>query len=129
MRLLLALVAALAIGGCMKIEKAPPKDLPTFVSIYPGASNVVSVAMGPMQSIVFQTTSSPDDVVSYYRTQAAANGLTEQQTNPQAGSPPEQRQAAFHDATGGDILVVIARPQQNATMVDLTYRSQPKAPS
>ena len=129
-KLLLALTAALAVGGCMKVDKAPPKDMPTWVKIYPGASQVVSVGMGPMTSIVFQTTSSPDDVVSYYRSQAQADGLSEQATNPPAGSPPEQRQASFRDSTGGEILVVIAKPQQNATMVDLTYNTtQPKAAS
>ena len=129
MRLLLALVAVLALGACFKIDKAPPKDLPTWVKVYPGATNVVSVGMGQMTSIVFQTTSSPDDVVTYYRAQAQQDGLTEQAANPPAGATPEQRQASFRDATGGEILVVIARPQQSATMVDLTYNNQPKAAS
>src|SRR5689334_3527155 len=105
MRLLLALAAVLALGACFKVDKAPPKDLPTWVKIYPGASQVVSIGMGSMTSVVFQTTSSPDDVVSYYRSQAQADGLSEQATNSQAGASPDQRQASFRDATGGEILV------------------------
>jgi hypothetical protein len=128
-KLLLALAATIAVAGCMKIDKAPPKDLPAFVKIYPGASQVMSMNLGPMSSIIFQTTSSPDDVVGYYRVQASADGLSEQSEQPQASAPAEQRQAAFHDAAGGEILVVVARPQQNATMVSLTYRYAPKAPS
>jgi hypothetical protein len=128
-KLLLALAAACALGGCMKIDKAPPKDLPAFVKLYPGATGTMSMSMGPMSSILFQTTASPDDVVSYYRGQASADGLTEQPAKAQTGSPAEQRQAEFRDATGGEILVVVAWPQQNTTMVDLTYSNQPKAAS
>jgi|SRR5579864_5190828 len=128
-KLLLALTAALSVGACVKVNQAPPKDLPAFVKIYPGASNIVSMGMGPMSAIVFQTTSSPDDVLSYYRGQAQADGLAEQPTKPTAGATADQRQAEFRDAAGGEILVVIAKPQQNATMVDLTYNNPPKAAS
>ena len=110
-KLLLAMGAVCALVGCMKIDKAPPKDLPVFVKIYPGATGTMSMSMGPMSSILFQTTASPDDVVSYYRGQASADGLTEQPAKAQTGSPAEQRQAEFRDATGGEILVVVARPQ------------------
>ncbi len=126
-KLLLAAAIAFAVAACVKVSQAPPKDLPAFVRIYPGASDVVSMNAGPMQAILFKTTSSPDEVVSFYRTQAAADGLIEQHTNSQAGA--DQRQAAFRDATGGEILVVVAQPNQNATMVDLTYHDQPRAAS
>src|SRR5579863_7618106 len=127
-KLLLALAAVIAIGGCMKIDKSPPKDLPAYVTVYPGASNLMSMSMGPMSSIIFQTTSGPDDVVTFYRGQATTNGLAEQAMQPPAGSPAEQRQATFRDTTGRELLVVIARPapQQGATLVTLTYTSPPK---
>jgi hypothetical protein len=113
----------------VKIDKAPPKDLPAFVKVYPGASQVMSMGMGSMSSIIFQTTSSPDDVVGYYRVQASSDGLSELPAQPQTGARAEQRQASFRDSTGGEFLMVIARPQQNSTMVSLTYRNAPKAGS
>lgn len=118
-RLLIALAAAALVGGCVKVDKTVPKDLPAFAQIYPGATSVVSMNIAGMSSIIFQAAATPDDVVGYYRTQATANGLVEvTATN---NGPPEQKQATFHDPASNRIFVVIARPQNGGATVDLTY--------
>jgi hypothetical protein len=128
----LAALAALAlVGGCMKMNKDPPKDMPAYAPLYPGSQNVMSVAIGPETADMMTTSDSPDQVIAYYRAQAAANGLSETQTPAQATSPSEQK-AAFADRATGRMLVVLARPNDAShgglTMVDITYPT-PKAPA
>jgi hypothetical protein len=119
-RLLIALAAIALVGGCVKVEKSLPKDLPTYVSIYPGAEPVVSIDMGAMMSVGLRTSASPDDVVAYYRAQAAANGLQEQTPPTSANASADQRQAMFKDSAG-HTLVVQARPQNGETTIGLVY--------
>jgi hypothetical protein len=123
--LLIALAAVTLLGGCFKVDRSLPKDLPTYVSIYPGAEPVVSIDMGPMMSVGLRTTSSPDDVVAYYRAQAAANGLQEQSATSPASAPADQRQLMFKDAAG-HTLVVGARQQNGETTISLVY-TKPKS--
>jgi hypothetical protein len=120
-RFLIALAAIALVGGCVKVDKSLPKDLPTYVSIYPGAEPLVSIDMGAMMSVGLRTSASPDDVMTYYRSQAAANGLQEQ-TPPTttANASADQRQAMFKDAAG-HTLVVGARPQNGETTISLVY--------
>jgi hypothetical protein len=70
-------------------------------------------------------------VIAYYRAQAAANGLTETQTQTKPSQPNEQS-IGFADKATGRMLVVLARPNDAShgglTMVDITFPT-PKAPS
>ncbi|MFI4935559.1 MAG: hypothetical protein ACHP7N_13125 [Caulobacterales bacterium] len=129
-RLIVALVAVALVGGCMNTSKTPPKDLPDYVKIYPGATQVVAMGLGSMSTEVFSTSASPDEVVSFYRTQAQSDGLPEGSAPAPAGAPPEQKQAEFGDPASGKMLVVVAKPSQGVgTMVSLIYKPAPKAPS
>jgi len=119
-RFLVALAAIAVLGGCFKVERSLPKDLPTYVSIFPGAEPVVSIDMGAMMSVGLRTSASPDDVMAYYRAQAAANGLQEQSAPTPASAPADQRQVMFKDAAG-HTLVVGARPQNGETTISLVY--------
>ena len=127
---IMALAALGLVGGCMKVNKDPPKDMPAYAPVYPGSQNVMSVGIGPETADMMTTADSPDQVIAYYRAQAVANGLQETQTptQPAAG----EQKAAFADAASGRMLVVIARPHDAShngqTMVDITYPT-PKAPS
>ena len=129
-KLIVALAAVALLGGCVKIDKSPPKDLPAYVTIYPGATSVMSMSVAGMSSIVFQSASKPDDVVTYYRTQASSNGLTEQSTanSSSTNAAAGQRQAIFTDPSG-KMLVVVAKPQGEATMVTVMYKPLAKAAS
>ncbi len=128
-KLIAALVVLALLGGCVKMDKSAPKDLPAYVSVYPGATPMMSMNMGALSSFVFQTTAKPDDVISYYRSQASSDGLPETSAPTPAGAPADQRQATFGDPTGDRLLVVVARPQGDASIVSLTYKPAPKASS
>jgi hypothetical protein len=121
--------AAVLLGGCLKMDKTPPKDLPSYVKLYPGAEPTARMSLGPMSSELETTTDSPATVIAYYRTQAAADGLTEKQVQAPASAAQGQMQTTFNDATGDKMLIVLAKPQSgnNGTLVSLTYRPQ-KAP-
>jgi hypothetical protein len=128
-KLIIALAAVALLGGCMKVSNAPPKDLPAYVTVYPDAAQVVSMSAGVMSAVAFQASAKPDDVIAFYRRQAQADGLPETQAPPQAGAPADQRQAVFGDPAGDRMLVVVARPRGEGSMVSLTYKPAPKAPS
>lgn len=119
--LLIALAAVALVGGCVKIDKSPPKDLPAYVSVYPGATQVVSMQMGPVSALGFQAAASPEDVIGYYRTQASSNGLQETAAPSSASASPENRQAMFRDPATKRMLAVGARQQGAGTLVTLTY--------
>src|SRR5258707_15665479 len=101
---------ALLVGGCMKVGNAPPKDLPAYVQVYPGAAQVVSMNVGPMSALAFQASAKPDEVIAFYRDLAKTNDLPETQAPAQANAPADQRQAVFGEPAGGRMLVVVARP-------------------
>ena len=126
-KLIVALAAVALIGGCMKVNTAPPKDLPAFVKVYPGATQVVSMNVMGMQALAFQAAAKPDEVIAYYRTQATSDGLPETTANAAAANPG-QGQATFGDPASGKFLVVIAKAQGDGSMVSLTYKAA-KAPS
>jgi hypothetical protein len=129
MRAWIVAVAGVALlGGCMKMDSSPPKDLPDYVKLYPGAQPTMTMGLGPLSSEIETTTDKPDAVLAFYRTQAAADGLTETQPASTANAAPGQLQAQFSDAALSKILIVIARPQAANTMVSLTYKPV-KAPS
>jgi hypothetical protein len=123
MKAWIAALASLALlGGCVKMDKNPPKDLPDYVQLYPGAQPMMNMNMGVLSAEVETTTDTPDTVMAYYRTQAAANGLIEKPAAAPANATAGQEQAQFADTTGTKILVVIAKPQSPGTMVTLTYK-------
>jgi hypothetical protein len=125
--LILALGLAVALGGCVKMDKAPPKDLPAYVKLYPGSTHMMTMNMAGLTVDASTTPDSPDKVISFYRAQAATDGLTEGQT-PTTASSPGQMQAAFTDTATGRMLIVLAKPQQGAgTMVDLSWKTPAKA--
>jgi len=124
-KLIVALAAVALIGGCMKVGNGPPKDLPEFVKVYPGAQQVVSVNMGPISSLAFQAPAAPADVVAFYRNGASSDGLTE---TPMQGDASGQAKATFRNATGDEFLTVVAQAQGAGSMVSLAYKA-PKAPS
>jgi hypothetical protein len=121
----LTVAVAVAMGGCVKLSSAPPTDLPNYVKIMPGAQQLGTMDMGLMKGEMFQTTSSPDDVIAFYRAQAQAAGLPEQPG--QAGTDPTKKQATFADANAARMLTVVAQTQNGATMVTLAYRPAPKS--
>jgi hypothetical protein len=116
----LAIAATLSVGACVKLSNAPPTDLPAYVKIMPGAQQLGTMDMGVMKGEMFQTTSSLDDVVAFYRTQAQADGLPEQPT--QGATDPSKRQATFSDGGATRMLTVVAQTQNGGTMVTLAYR-------
>ena len=132
-RWLTAFAALAALGGCIKMDKTPPKDLPAYVRLYPGSQQVMSMGLGPESADLMSTTDSPDQVIAWYRAQAASDGLTEMQAPAASNTAPTQRQAAFADKATNRMLVVLARPQTEGqatvTMVDVTYANSAKAPS
>ena len=124
-----ALAAVVLIGGCVKMDTTPPKDLPDYVKYYPGSQQMMTMSMGPMSSVVIKTTATPDDVLSFYRNQAASDGLAETTPPNQAAATGAQKQVAFGDPQGSKMLVVVAQQQQGQTVVSLTYKPAPKASS
>jgi hypothetical protein len=121
MKAWIAALASLALlGGCVKMDSSPPKDLPDYVKLYPGAQPMMTMAVGPMSAEVETTTDKPDDVIAYYRTQAASDGLAETKS-PTAATAQGQVQAQFGDPNG-KFLIVTARPQGTNTIVSLTYK-------
>ena len=76
-RWILALAAAAALGGCVKMDKTPPKDIPPYVKLYPGSTQVMNMEMGGLTVDGATTPDSVDTVLTFYRSQAAADGLTE----------------------------------------------------
>jgi hypothetical protein len=128
----LAGLAALAVlGGCMQTGKDPPKNMPAYARLYPGSQNVMSLVIGPETSDMMTTSDSPDQVIAYYRAQAAADGLPEAQSPTPPPSAGDQK-ASFYDQPSGRMLVVIAKPHDDShgglTLVDITYPT-PKAPA
>ena len=121
-----AWIAALAsltlLGGCVKMDSSPPKDLPDYVKLYPGAQPMMTMQVGPLSSETETTADKPDAVIAFYRTQAAADGLPETQTPTPANAAPGQLQVQFGDMSQGKMLVVMARPQGTSTMVTLMYK-------
>ena len=129
-RHIIGLAAVLLVGGCLKMDKNPPKDLPSYVKLYPGGQPMATMAMGPMTSEMETTPDAPDKVLDFYRTQAAADGLTEKQVQAPASASPGQLQTSFTDESGEKMLIVLAKPQggNEGTLVSLTYRPA-KAPA
>jgi hypothetical protein len=125
----LAAVAALTVvGGCVKMDKNPPKDLPGYVKLYPGAQPTATMSMGPLSTEMETTADAPETVMAFYRSQAAADGLVEKPVNAPANAAPGQVQTTFSDATGDKTLIVLVRPQSPGTLLSLTYRPA-KAPT
>ena len=127
-RAILALAAAAALAGCIKMDKTPPKDMPAYVKLYPGSTQMMSMNLGGMEADVVTTTATPDDVLTFYRTQAASDGLTETNAPAQAGAGAGDKQLALTDAATGRMLIVVIKPQAaGASMVSLTWKTPAKA--
>jgi hypothetical protein len=118
----LALASIVLLGGCVKMDKNPPKDLPDYVKLYPGAQPMMTMSVGPLSSETETTADKPDAVIAFYRTQAAADGLPETKSAPAANATPGQLQVQFGDMAQGKMLVVMARPQGATTMLTLMYK-------
>ena len=121
-RLILALVAAAALGGCIKMDKTPPKNMPAYVKLYPGSNQVMNLSMAGVTADAATTTDTPDTVLTFYRTQAASDGLTETAAPTQGSDTAGQKQANFTDPSG-KMLLVVAKPQSNVTLVTLTWKT------
>ncbi len=119
-----AAAAALVLGGCIKISNTLPTNLPPYVTIMPGAHQMMTMDMGPMKAEVYQTSASIPDVVAYYRARAQSDGLGPQPSQTHANAKTGEQQVAF--AAGPRLLIVNAKPQNGATLVTLAYRSQAK---
>ena len=128
-KLIVALAAVALLGGCIKMDKTPPKDLPAYVQVYPGAGQVMSLNVAGMSALAFQAPAKPDDVISFYRNQAAANGLPESAAPASANAATGQQQATFGDPASDRLLVVVVRPQGDGSMVSLTYKAPAKPAS
>ena len=127
--LILALAAVTLVGGCIKMDKTPPKNLPAYVRLYPGSTQLMNMTMGPVTVDAATTPDSPDTVLTYYRTQAAADGLTETAPPPNAAPAPDQKAIAFQ---GPDkMLAVVVKPQASGagTTVTLSWTVPTKAAS
>jgi hypothetical protein len=127
-RLLLALTAAAALGGCLKMDKTPPKNMPAYVKLYPGSNQVMNLTMAGVTADAATTTDTPDTVLTFYRTQATADGLTETAAPTPASDAAGQKQANFTDPSG-KMLLVVAKPQSNLTLVTLTWKTPPASGS
>jgi hypothetical protein len=128
-RATLVLAAAVALAGCIKMDKTPPKDMPAYVKLYPGSTQVMNMNLGGMEADAFTTTASADDILTFYRTQGAADGLSETAAPQQAGAAAGDKQLALTDAATGRMLIVVVKPQTSGSMVSLTWKVQPKAGS
>ena len=127
-RLVFAMAATAALGGCFKFDKTPPQNIPAFVKLYPGSTQVMNMEMGELTVDGATTRDSVDTVVSFYRTQAAADGLTET-TPPRSSSlDPAQKTVAFQ---GPDkFLAIVAKPEgEVGTLVTLSWNTPKKAAS
>jgi hypothetical protein len=119
---MVAVATVALLGGCVKMDKNPPKDLPDYVKLYPGAQPMMNMNLGVLMSEVETTTDTPDTVMAYYRSEAAADGLTEKVATTPANAKPGQVQSQFSDASGTKMLIVMAQPQSPGTMISLSYR-------
>ena len=124
-----AVASAAALAGCIKMDKTPPKDLPAYVKLYPGSTQVMNMSMGGVTADAFTTPDSPDTVLAFYRTQAASDGLTETQAPSNTAPAPDQKQVAFTDPAQDKLLVVVAKPQGAGSMVSLTWKTPAASPS
>jgi uncharacterized protein YceK len=122
-KLILALAVAALLGGCIKMDKTPPKDMPAYVKLYPGSTQVMNMALGGVTADAATTTDTPDTVMIYYRNQASADGLTEGAA-PTTTASAGQQQASFTDSTG-KMLAVVAKPQGTGTLITLTWKNPP----
>ena len=125
-KLILALAAVTVLGGCIKMDKTPPKNMPDYVKLYPGSTQVMNMSMAGVTADAATTTDTPDTVMIFYRNQASANGLTESAAPASAtgGATAGQEQANFTDPSG-KMLLVVAKPQSNLTLVTLTWKTPP----
>jgi hypothetical protein len=110
------------------MDKNAPKDLPGYVKLYPGAQPTATMSMGPLSTEMETTADTPEAVMAFYRSQAAADGLVEKPVSAPANASPGQVQTTFSDASGDKTLIVLVRPQNPGTLLSLTYRPA-KAPT
>jgi len=125
-RVFLALAASLALAGCFKVSNSLPADAPAYVRTYPGAAQIITVDVAGMKAVAFKAAATPDEVLAYYRTQAHTDGMAESAAPPQAGAKPGQKAVVFGDPNTPKFLVVTVQPQEQGTMVSLTYKPPAK---
>ena len=120
-KVMLALVAAAALGGCFKFDKTPPKNIPAYVKLYPGSTQVMNMSMGMVTVDAATTTDTPDAVVAFYRTQAAADGLTETAPPTSPASSPDQKSIAFQSPPDKMLAIVVKPEKDVGTLVTLSW--------
>jgi hypothetical protein len=127
-RLILALAAVAVLGGCFKFDKTPPQNMPAYVKLYPGSTQMMHMDMGQLTVDGATTPDKVDTVVAFYRTQAAADGLTETTPPKTTSLDPDQKAIAFE---GPDkFLAIIVKPEgDTGTLVTLSWPTPAKAPS
>jgi hypothetical protein len=123
-KLILALAVVTLLGGCFKIDKTPPKNMPAYVKLYPGSTQVMNMSIAGVTADAATTTDTPDTVMIFYRNQASSDGLTEGAAAPTAAAVAGQQQATFTDSSG-KMLAVIAKPQGALTLVTVTWKTPP----
>ena len=116
-------------SACIKVSNSLPADAPSYIKLYPGAAQVVLVDVAGMKSATYQSNGKIDAVMAFYRAQAASEQMPEGRVPPQANAPADQQSAVFGDPATQKFLVVVARPHEPGTMVNLTYKPAAKAPS
>ncbi|HEX3916848.1 MAG TPA: hypothetical protein VHW60_05880 [Caulobacteraceae bacterium] len=122
-KLFAALAVVIVLGGCVKISKTIPTDLPSYVKIYPGGAQVMTMDLGALKAEVFETPAAQADVATFYRTQATSDGLTETAAPASAAnSSGGQQEVTFADNATGRMLAVVTKPQDGKTLVTLTYK-------
>jgi hypothetical protein len=126
-RLFIGLAAALALGGCFKVGRGLPADAPPYVKALPDAANIVSVDVAGMKSVTYQTGSSVDDDLAFYRNLASANQLPEGPVPSTTPGVAGQKSAAFGDPNSPNYMIVLARPRTPGSAVVLTYKLPAKA--
>ena len=126
----LGLAASLALAGCFKVGNSVPADAPSYVKVYPGAPQVVTVDVAGMKMVTFEAAASPDQVIQFYRDDAASAGLVENtQAEAQASKNPSQRVLAYGEPNTDKFFMVVVQTHNTGSMVNVTYKPPAKAGS
>jgi hypothetical protein len=125
----LGLAASLALAGCFKVGNSVPADAPSYVKVYPGAPQVVTVDVAGMKMVTFEAAASPDQVIQFYRDDAASAGLTENTQAEAANKNANQRTLAYGDPNSDKFLIVVVQAHNTGSMVNVTYKPPAKAGS
>ncbi len=119
-------MATAVLGGCFKMDKTPPTNLPAYVKLYPGSTQVMNMSLAGVtggRRHHHGHAGHGDDLLPQ---PGLGHGLTETATpaSAQTGASAGQQQANFTDPSG-KMLLVVAKPQSSLTLVTLTWKTPP----